>query len=91
MKTSMWDRIRDEGGIKGLCKYKGIGLLGHGVRVRVKTRSEKVYDALTSGVCVDCGTPVVDVREDEEDYIGKNHVRCPKCGWQAQSQASWEE
>lgn len=54
-------------------------------------RAEKVFSSMMQGVCVDCGALVVEVGERDPEYIGDNHVRCSKCGWEAQFETSWDE
>ena len=52
------------------------------------TRGQKVVSALIRGVCFECGEKTREVTKDESDYLGENHVRCPKCGWQAMTEQS---
>jgi hypothetical protein len=55
------------------------------------SRAELVYLALMNGRCVECFENIEQVSEKDPEYIGKNHVRCPKCGWQAQTSSILEE
>jgi len=55
-----------------------------GKRAALPSRAERVYGALMTGVCAFCQSVTIDVPDSDPEYMGKNHIRCPKCGWQAQ-------